>query len=206
MSSSGSWLETWHVSFYSRLSESEALLLLFFIFIFPLFKNFFFNLEYNCLTMLCQFLLYDNMISYTSTHVCSLLDLPPISHPSRSSQSNERSSLCYTAASQESPLLMWFPEIHTQVNTDYKHPLHTLSQLKSFFPTNLSFLPRMVIVEIYKMEVYSCCFLSGKFTQENLLRQISYQDWDAQVDSVALFSGESTFASDWKKERQLCTL
>ena len=36
VSSSGSWLETWHVSFCSRLSESEALLLLFFIFIFPL--------------------------------------------------------------------------------------------------------------------------------------------------------------------------
>ena len=61
-------------------------------------------LQYNCFTMVCQFLLY-NKVNQLYIHICphisSLLLLPPTlpSHPSRWSQSTELISLCYAAAS-----------------------------------------------------------------------------------------------------------
>ena len=62
----------------------------------PILSLFFFLLEYNCFTMLCQFLLYNNV---NQLHVY-IYPLPPLpaSYPSRSSQTKQ-SSLCYTAAS-----------------------------------------------------------------------------------------------------------
>ena len=65
------------------------------------YQIFFFLLEYNCFTMLCQFLLYNEvnqLYVYIYLHIRSLLDLPPTppSHPSRSPQCTELNSLCYT--------------------------------------------------------------------------------------------------------------
>ena len=58
-------------------------------------------LEYNCLTMMCQFLLYNKVSQlyiYICSHISSLLCLPPslppsLSHPSRWSQSTQLISL-----------------------------------------------------------------------------------------------------------------
>ena len=84
-------------------------------------------LEYNCFTMLCQFLLYNKvnqLYVYIYPHISSLLCLPPtsLSHPSRWSQSTELISLCYAAASH------YLSVLHLVV---YICPCHslTLSQL-----------------------------------------------------------------------------
>ena len=64
-------------------------------------------LEYNCFTMLCQFLLYNKvnqLFVYIYPHIPSLLRLPP-SHPSRWSQSTKLISLCYAAASHQLSVL-----------------------------------------------------------------------------------------------------
>ena len=68
-------------------------------------------LEYNCFTMLCQFLLYNKVNQLCICiypHIPSLSRLPPtllippfLSHPSRWSQSTELISLCYAAASHQ---------------------------------------------------------------------------------------------------------
>ena len=42
---------------------------------------FVFKLEYNCFTMLCYFLLYNQVVSHMCTCIPFLLDLPPIPHP-----------------------------------------------------------------------------------------------------------------------------
>ena len=63
-----------------------------------------FLLECNCFTMLCQFLLYDNMNqSYVYLHTLSRVPLPyPNSTPlGGSSQSSKLSSLCYTVAAHQ---------------------------------------------------------------------------------------------------------
>ena len=69
---------------------------------------FMFLLAYNCLTMLCQFLLYHEVNQlYTYTHIPSLLTFLPLltpSHPSRLSPT-ELSSLHYTAASHQLSIL-----------------------------------------------------------------------------------------------------
>ena len=67
-------------------------------------------LEYNCFTMVCQFLLYNNvnqLYIYIYPHISSLLHLlpPSLSHPSRWSQSTELISLCYVAASHQLSIL-----------------------------------------------------------------------------------------------------
>ena len=59
-------------------------------------KCLFFFLEYNCFTVLCEFLLY-NEVNKSAKMYTSLL--PPPSHPCRSSQSTKLSSLYYTAVS-----------------------------------------------------------------------------------------------------------
>ena len=79
-------------------------LFLFFIFLTSL-------LEYNCFTMVCQFLLY-NKVNQLHIHMSPYLfplaspSLPPsLSHPSRLSQSTELISLCYVAASHQLSIL-----------------------------------------------------------------------------------------------------
>ena len=67
-------------------------------------------LEYNCFTMLCQFLLYNKvnqLYVYIYPHIPSLCaSLPPsLSHPSRWSQSTKLISLCYAAASHQLSVL-----------------------------------------------------------------------------------------------------
>ena len=67
-------------------------------------------LEYNCFTMVCQFLLYNKvnqLYIYIQPHISSLLRLPPIilSHPPRQSQSTKLLSLCYAAASHQLSIL-----------------------------------------------------------------------------------------------------
>ena len=63
----------------------------------------FLKLECNCFAMLCYFLLYSKVSQLYSIPISPPSWTPPkhpTSHPSRSSQSTELSSLCYTAASQ----------------------------------------------------------------------------------------------------------
>ena len=72
--------------------------------------NTFFKLGYNCFTMLCYFLLYNEGNQY-SVHISPLswtsFPLSP-SHPSRSPQSSELGSLCYTAF----PLAILISDVH----------------------------------------------------------------------------------------------
>ena len=69
----------------------------------------FLKLEYSCFTMFCQFLLY-NRVNQLYVHIYPLPLGPPSphhppSHPSRSSQSTELSSLCYTAGTHQLSVL-----------------------------------------------------------------------------------------------------
>ena len=66
---------------------------------FIIFANFK-KLEYSCFTMLC-FCGTTKWITYVYTHTPSLVDLTPgsPSHPPRSPQGTQLSSLCYTVAS-----------------------------------------------------------------------------------------------------------
>ena len=61
----------------------------------------FFNLEYNCFTLLYSFCCPTKWISYPYTYIPSLVppSNPPQSQPSRSSQSTKLSSLCFVAGS-----------------------------------------------------------------------------------------------------------
>ena len=84
-------------------------------------------LEYNCFTMVCQFLLYNKvnqLYIYIYPHVSSLLCLPPTLPipPPRWSQSTQLISLCYAAASHQLSIL------HLVVYICQCHPL-TSSQL-----------------------------------------------------------------------------
>ena len=51
--------------------------------------------HHSCFTLLCEFLLYNEVISYVYTCPPSGTSLPA-SHPSRSPQSTKLSSLCYS--------------------------------------------------------------------------------------------------------------
>ena len=71
---------------------------------YPLQGRFFFLLEYNCFTILCYFLLYNEVNQlYVISKSGYLYPLPlgppppPPSHPSRSSQSTKLSFLCFIA-------------------------------------------------------------------------------------------------------------
>ena len=55
-------------------------------------------LEYNCFTVVCQFLLY-NKVNQLYVYIYPLP--PSLSHPSRWSQSTELISLCHAAASHQ---------------------------------------------------------------------------------------------------------
>ena len=63
--------------------------------------RFYFLLEYNCFTMLCQFLLCREVNQLYVKYIPPFINLPspPPSHLSRSSQSIELSFLCFTAGS-----------------------------------------------------------------------------------------------------------
>ena len=78
---------------------------------------FFFQLEYNCFTMFCYFVLYNNMI-YIHSHMPYILNFPP-SHPSRASQSTELSSLCYTAPST---LVIYFTQLYVMLSSQLVPP------------------------------------------------------------------------------------
>ena len=104
-------------------------------------------LEYNCSTMVCQFLLYNKVNQpyiYIYPHISSLLCLPPtlpLSHPSRWSQRTELISLCYAAASHQLSIL------HLVV---YICPCHSLTLSQLTLPP-----PRVL-----KSILYVCVFIS----------------------------------------------
>ena len=79
-------------------------------------------LEYNCFTMLCQFLLY-NKVNQLYIYIYHLI--PSLSHPSRWTQSTELISLCYGAASHQLSVL------HLVV---YICPCHTLTSSQLTLP------------------------------------------------------------------------
>ena len=69
-------------------------------------------LEYNCFTMVCQFLLYNKvnqLYVYIYPHIPSLLSLPPTLPipPPRWSQSIELISLCYAQLPTSHPFYIW---------------------------------------------------------------------------------------------------
>ena len=76
-------------------------------------------LEYNCFTMLCQFLLYNKVNQvyvYINLHIPSLFCLTPTQPISPLfvtswSQSTELISLCYAAASHQLSILLWVVSI-----------------------------------------------------------------------------------------------
>ena len=104
-------LSVWYSDFFSFLSfflSSFLLFLSFFLFFnIRIFKTSL--LEYNCFTMVCQFLLYNKvnqLYTYIYPHILPLR-LPPTLpiHPSRWTQSTELISLCYVAASHQLSIL-----------------------------------------------------------------------------------------------------
>ena len=100
-------------------------------------------LEYNCFTMVCQFLLYNkvNQLYIYPISPPSCISLPPsLSHPSRWSQSTELISLCYAAASHQISVL------HLVV---YICPCHSLTLSQLTFP------PPCVLKSI----LYFCVFI-----------------------------------------------
>ena len=96
-------------------------------------------LEYNCFTMLCQFLLYNEvnqLYVYIYPHIPSLLSLSPtlLSHPSRSSQSIKLISLCYTAASHQLSILhlvVYIRRCYSFTSSQLPHPPHPCPQVHS---------------------------------------------------------------------------
>ena len=102
-------------------------------------------LEYNCFTMVCQFLLYNKvnqLYIYIYPHISSLLHLPrpSLSHPSRWSQSTKLISLCYAAASH------WLSILHLVV---YICPCRSLTSSQLTLP------PPPVLKSIF----YLCVFI-----------------------------------------------
>ena len=114
---------------------------------FLFYLNFFKKLEYNCFTMLCQFLLYNNR-NQLYVYICLLpLGLPPPSWTtSRSSESIELGSLCYRAASHWLFILHIVVYIFQCYSPNLSHPvlppLHPPASSTSPFFTSVSlFLP-----------------------------------------------------------------
>ena len=100
-------------------------------------------LEYNCFTMVCQFLLYNKVYTYTYIPISlpSCVSLPPsLSHPSRWSQSTKLISLCYAAASHQLSIF------HLVV---YISPCHSLTLSQLTLPP-----PRVL-----KSILYVCVFI-----------------------------------------------
>ena len=101
-------------------------------------------LEYNCFTMVCQFLLYNKvnqLYIYICSHISPRVSLPSsLSHPSRWSQSTELISLCYAAASRQLSIL------HLVV---YVCPCHYLTSSQLTLPP-----PRVI-----KSILYVCIFI-----------------------------------------------
>ena len=103
------WVKTcaYYLFLLARLFSRKAVLvnILFFFFLTSL-------LKYNCLTIVCQLLLYNKVNQLYIYNMFPFLfrlaspSLPPSpSHPSRWSQSTELISLCYAAASHQLSIL-----------------------------------------------------------------------------------------------------
>ena len=102
-------------------------------------------LDYNCITMLCQFLLYNEvnqLYVYIYPHTPSLLHLPPnlLSHPSSWSQSTELISLCYATASHQLSTL---------------HLVVHICQCSSLTSSQLTLPPPRILKSI----LYACVFI-----------------------------------------------
>ena len=103
-------------------------------------------LEYNCFTMVCQFLLYNKVNQlyiyiYIPISPLSCVSLPPsLSHPSRWTQSTQLICLCYEAASHQLAIL------HLVV---YISPCHSLTSSQLTLPP-----PRVL-----KSILYICVYI-----------------------------------------------
>ena len=83
-------------------------------------------LEYNCFTMLCQFLLY-NKVKQLYVYIYPYIPSPSpsLSHPSRWSQSTQLISLCYAAASHQLSVLnlvVYICQCHTLTSSQLNNP------------------------------------------------------------------------------------
>ena len=119
----------------------------------------FFSLAYNCFTVFCQFLLY-NEVNQLYVYLYPFPLGPschPPSHPSRLSQSTRLSSLCYTAGSHQ--LFYTWQSIYVKPNL----PVH---------PTLL--FPPCPHVHSLCLHLYSCPanrFICAIFLDSTYIRQ-----------------------------------
>ena len=111
-----------------------------------------FLLEYNCFTVVCQFLFYNKVNQlYIYIYPPYLFPLaspslpPSLSHPSSWSQSTELISLCYSTASHQLSILHLvvyiYPYIHYHSLTLSQLPLPPSHVLKSILQQVCVFIP-----------------------------------------------------------------
>ena len=96
------------------------------------FSFFFFLLEDNYFAILCWPLPFIVVISLRYTYVPSLLNPPPIFHPSGLSQSTGLSSLCHTANSHLLSTLLMVIYIFPCYSLNSSHPLLPLLRLQVY--------------------------------------------------------------------------
>ena len=126
-----------------------------------------FLLQYNCFTLLCYFLLYNEVYQpYAYTYIPSLLDLPPtqalhFAHP-RSSQSAKLRCLCYTW--QQLSSYLW----------TYGASLVAWMVLSQFFPPSPS--PSLPCPHIHSLHLHLCSYPANRFICTIFLDSI-YMHW-----------------------------
>ena len=118
-------------------------------------------LEYNCFTMLCQFLLLLNKVNqfyvYIYPHIPSLLSLPPtlpIPLP-RPSQSIKLISLCYAAAPTSHPFYIW--------QCIYVNPTLSLRPSFPFSPMSSSWFSMSASLFLPGNQVHHTIFLDSTY-------------------------------------------